>query len=124
VTGGEIAAVGKAVEVAGKKALAENEKTKDALLRVAEGTPEMKAAARSIAARIAVKERVKLLLYKPFARMVGVSQAYFEDTFPEEMAAKIADIPEENLVTPPASLAVPALLGLSYTFEEPDLKEL
>jgi hypothetical protein len=56
--------------------------------------------------------------------MLGVSQAYFEDTFPHEMGAKIADIPDENLITPPASIAVPALQGLSYSFEEPDLKEL
>jgi hypothetical protein len=101
-----------------------DEKTQDVLLRIAEGTPEMTAAARSMAARTAVKERVKLLLYRPFARMLGVSQEYFEDTFPEEMGAKVADIPDENLITPPASIAVPALQGLSYTFEEPNLKEM
>jgi len=77
-----------------------------------------------MAARTAVKERVKLKLYQPFARTLGVSKAYFEDTFPQEMGAKIADIPDENLITPPASVAVPALQGLSYTFEEPNLKEL
>lgn len=124
MTGGEIIAVGKAVEAVGKKALDEDEKTKDVLLRVAEGTPEMAAAARSMAARTAVKERVKLKLYQPFARMLGVSRAYFEDTFPQEMGAKIADIPAENLITPSASVAVPALQGLSYTFEEISLKEL
>lgn len=124
MTGGEIVAVGKAVQAVGSKALAEDEKTKDVLLRVAEGMPEMVAAARNMAARTAVKERVKLKLYQPFARMLGVSKAYFEDTFPREMGAKIADIPAENLITPPASVAVPALQGLSYTFEESSLKEL
>jgi Abortive infection alpha len=124
MTGGEIMAVGKAAEALGKKALGEDEKTKDVLLRIAEGTPEMTAAARSMAARTAVKERVKLLLWEPFARMIGVSQEYFEDTFPEEMGARVANIPDENLITPPASVAVPALQGLSYTFEEPSLKEL
>jgi len=124
MTGGELIAVGKAAEAVGKNALGEDEKTKDVLLRIAEDTPEMTAAARSMAARTAVKERVKLKLYQPFARMLGVSKAYFEDTFPQEMGAKIADVPDENLITPPASLAVPALQGLSYTFEEPSLKEL
>jgi hypothetical protein len=104
--------------------LAEDEKTNDVLLRIAEDTPEMRAAARSRAARTAVKERVKLKLYQPFARMLGVSKEYFEDTFPQEMGAKIADIPEDNLITPSPSVAVPALQGLSYTFEEPNLKEL
>ncbi len=124
MTGGEIIAASKVVGAAGKKALAEDAKTKDVLLRVAEDTPEMRAAARSMAARTAVKERVKLKLYQPFARMLGVSREYFEDTFPQEMGAKIADIPDENFVTPPASVAVPALQGLSYTFEEPSLKEM
>ena len=36
----------------------------------------------------------------------------------------MADIPDENLITPPAGVAVPALQGLSYTFEEPNLKEM
>ena len=124
MTGGEIVAAGKAVEAVGKKVLTEDDKTKDVLLRVSEETPEMKAAARSFAARTAVKERIKLLLYWPFARMLGVSQEYFEEKFPQEMGERIADIPEENLVTPIASVAVPALQGLSYTFEEPNLKDM
>lgn len=124
MTGAEIAAAGKAVEVVGKKVLSQDEKTHDQLLRAAEGTPEIRAAARSLARRIAVKERVKLKLYEPFARMLGVSQAYFEDVFPEEMAAKTAGIPDESMTTPPASVAVPALRGLSYTFDERVLKEL
>jgi hypothetical protein len=124
MTGGEIAAVGKAAGAVGKKALGQDQKTGEVLLRVAEDTPEMRAAARSMAARTAVKERVKLKLYQPFARMLGVSKEYFGDTFPQEMGAKIADIPEENLITPSPSVAVPALQGLSYTFGEPSLKEL
>lgn len=124
MTGGEIIAVGKVAEAVGKKALAEDEKTKEVLLRVAQDTPGMVAAARSMAARTAVIERFKLKLWQPLARIVGVSKAYFDDTFPEEMAAKIADIPDENLITPAASIAVPALEGLSYSFEEPSLKDL
>ncbi len=88
MTGEEIIAVGKAAGAVGKKALAEDEKTRDVLLRVAEGTSEMTAAARRMAARAAVKERVKLKLYQPFARMLGVSKAYFEDTFPQEMGPR------------------------------------
>jgi hypothetical protein len=55
MTGGEIIAVGKAAEAVGKKALAEDEKTQDVLLRIAEGTPEMTAAARNMAARTALR---------------------------------------------------------------------
>ncbi|MFE9872205.1 DUF4393 domain-containing protein [Micromonospora sp. NPDC005686] len=124
MTGAEIAAAGKAVEIIGRKALDQDKETRDELLQAAQGTPEFKAAARTAAARIAVKERIKLKLYQPFARMIGVSQAYFEDVFPEEMAAKTAHIPDEHLITPAASVAVPAMQGLSYSFDEPDLREL
>jgi hypothetical protein len=124
MAGEEIIAVGKVVEAVGKKVLAEDEKTKDVLLRLAEGTPEMAAAARSLAVRTAIKERIKLKLYQPFARWIGVSKEYFEDTFPLEMAVKTANIPDENFITPPPSIVVPALQGLSYSFEEPSLKEL
>ncbi|MFG1656882.1 DUF4393 domain-containing protein [Micromonospora chersina] len=124
MTGPELAAVGKAVEVIGQKTLGQDEDTRDELLKAAQGTPEFNAAARTAAARIAVKERIKLKLYQPFARMIGVSRTYFEDVFPEEMAAKTAHIPDEHMITPPASVAVPAMQGLSYTFEEPDLREL
>lgn len=124
VTGAEIVAAGKAAEAVGKKTLAGDQKTKDALLRVAEGTPEMAAAARNMAARIAVTERVKLKLYQPFARMLGVSKEYFEDAFPQEMGARIANIPEENLISPAASVAVPVLQGLSYSFDEASLKNM
>jgi hypothetical protein len=123
MTGGEIIVVSKAAQVAGK-ALTEDEKTKDVLLRVAEGTPEMRAAARTMAARTAAIERVKLKLWQPLFHLFGISTEYFEDTFPQEMAAKTADIPDENLITPAPSVAVPALQGLAYTFEEPNLKEL
>ncbi|RAO16235.1 hypothetical protein MED15_03754 [Micromonospora noduli] len=116
--------MGKAIEVLGQRALAQDEKTRDELLVAAQGTPEFQAAARTAAARIAVKERIKLRLYQPFARMIGVSKAYFEDVFPDEMAARTAHIPDEHMVTPPASVAVPAMQGLSYSFEEADLREL
>jgi hypothetical protein len=124
MTGGEFIAASEAAAAIAKKALGEDDKSNDLLLRLSEDTPEMRAAARSKAARMAVKQQILLKLYWPFARMLNISQAYFEDTFPQEMAAKIADIPEEHLITPSASLAVPALEGLGYSFEEPSLKEL
>jgi hypothetical protein len=43
--------------------------------------------------------------------MLGVSQEYFEDTFPVEMSAKVADIPDENLITPPTNRVTTALGG-------------
>jgi hypothetical protein len=124
MTGPEIAMAGKAIEAIGKKALDVDDKTKDHMLQAARDTPEMRAAGQALAARAAVVERIKLRIYLPIARLLGVSNAYFEDNFPEEMAAKTANIPDENFVPPPPSIAVPAMQALSYSFEEPDLKEL
>jgi hypothetical protein len=122
--GPEITAVGKAAKVVGKKAFAEDEKTKDVLLRVAENTPEMRVAARSMATRIAVKEEIKLKLIQPIARLFGVRSIYIEQIFPQDMADKLVDVPVENIITPSPSIAIPAIQGLSYSFEEPSLKNL
>lgn len=124
MTGGEIVAAGKAAKAVGEKILGEDDKTKAALVRAAEGTPEMDAAGRALARRTAVIEQMKLRIIQPFARMFGVSGAYFRDEFAEDLAAKMASIPDENVVPPPANVAVPALQGLSYSVEEPNLKEL
>lgn len=127
MTGSEIvpaAAAAKVVKAVGKNVLTNDPKVQEAVLEAAKEAPEMKAAGRTLAKRTAVKELVLLRLYQPFARMLGVSKSYFEDTFPEEMAAKIAGIPPEHIATPSPSIAVPVLQGLSYTFEEPSLKAL
>jgi len=84
----------------------------------------MMAAARIRAARIAALERAKTQVIRPFLRMVGVSKEYFEDVFPQELAEKTAHIPDEHFITPTVSVAVPALQGLSYTYDEPALKNL
>jgi hypothetical protein len=124
MTGGEIVAAGKVAKAVGEKVFGEDEKTKDVLLRRADGTAEMAAAARTMAARTAVVERIKLKLLQPFAFLFGVGREYFEDTFPQEMAAKLADVPAENIVTPSPTVAGPTLLALSYTHSEPSLKDM
>lgn len=125
MSGGEILA-GKAVAAAveaGAKAL-DDEGSKAQLQRLAEDTPEMALAATQYAKRIAVKQTVLLKLYRPLGRLFGLSRDYFESDFLEDMAEKTADIPEEDMVTPKASVAGPAVLGLTFTLDEPDLKEM
>jgi hypothetical protein len=124
MTGAEVAAAGKTAKVVGEKVLGEDEKTKDVLLRRAEGTAEMAAAARTMAARVAVVERIKLKIIEPIGRLFGVGSDYFTDTFPEEMATKLANVPTENIVTPSSSVAGSTILALSYTHDEPSLREM
>jgi hypothetical protein len=77
-----------------------------------------------MAARTAVVERIKLKILQPLAFLFGIGSDYFADTFPQEMAAKLADVPEENIVTPSPIVAGPTLLALSYMHSESSLKDL
>ena len=56
--------------------------------------------------------------------MLGVSQEYFANDFSQDLAEKLKDVPEENLVSPRPSIAAPAVEGLTYSLDEPDLKDL
>lgn len=95
-----------------------------ALLEAAKETEEFKAAARIKGNKMAVKEALGLIIMKPLAGIMGISSEYFETKFAEDYAAKIADVPEENLQTPKASIAGPAFEGLAYSLGEPALKEM
>lgn len=52
------------------------------------------------------------------------ARTYFAERFPEEISAKASAIPAEQLVEPKASIAGPALQGLAFTHEEPNLKDM
>lgn len=52
------------------------------------------------------------------------ARTYFSGKFQEEIAAKAAAIPPENIVEPKASVAGPSLQGLAFTHDEPNLKEM
>lgn len=49
---------------------------------------------------------------------------YFSEKFASDIAAKTVTIPPGQVVEPKASIAGPALQGLAFTHEEPDLKEM
>lgn len=49
---------------------------------------------------------------------------YFETRFNSDLSEKLKDVPNRSIVAPKASIAGPALQGLAFSFEEPDLKEL
>ena len=52
------------------------------------------------------------------------ARKYFAERFEQDLSAKAAAIPSEQLVEPKASIAGPALQGLAFTHEEPNLKEM
>jgi hypothetical protein len=52
------------------------------------------------------------------------ARAYFEDRFPQDIAERVAQVPNEHIVEPKASIAGPAIQGLAFAHEEPDLKKM
>jgi hypothetical protein len=52
------------------------------------------------------------------------ARAYFSEKFQQDISAKTSTIPPEQIVEPKASIAGPALQGLAFTHEEPNLKEM
>ncbi len=52
------------------------------------------------------------------------AKAYFTEKFESEMNEKASTIPPDQVVEPKASVAGPALQGLAFSHEEPDLKEM
>jgi len=127
MTGGEIvagAAASKAAAEAVKGIDLEQKAVNKELLAKAKTTPGFEVAAATYGRRQAVKQQVLLNLYKPLALIMGVSREYFQHDFGIDLAEKTRDIPEEDLQTPKASVAGPAMEGLGYSLEEPDLKNL
>lgn len=122
--GEEIVPVTKAAASAGRSVFGESKETKSQLTELAKDSPAMKAAAEKYARRVAIKQGILLRIYEPLAKWAGASEEYFKDEFASDMAEKVADIPDENLTAPSASVAVPAIQGLSYSLEEPNLKEM
>jgi hypothetical protein len=52
------------------------------------------------------------------------ARRYFDEKFADDLSAKVAAIPVESIVDPKASIAGPALQGLAFTHEEPNLKNM
>ena len=126
VTGIEPAAVAGASAVAksAAKALADDEKEIEVLRRLAEEKGALDPAARAYAKRVAVKQQLRLKPWQLPGILLGVPRQYFQNEFFDDMAERLADVPEEELVTPRTSVAGPAMLGLGFTVEEPQLKAM
>lgn len=63
-------------------------------------------------------------IWQPLGMLFGISRDYFENDFAEEMADRVAAIPEESLVTPALNVAGPTVQGIAFTVDEPDLRAM
>lgn len=84
----------------------------------------MARAAKDYAKKIAIRQAISVKIYERVASWFGVANEYFEGDFNQDLAEKLENVPEENIVTPKASIAAPAMQGLAFSLDEPELKEL
>ena len=111
MSGLEPAAIsGAAVVKSAAKALADDQKEVEVLRRLAEESGALEPAMRVYAKRLAVKQQIRLKLWQPLRGLMGVSRDYFEFDFDNDMAERLTDVPEDDIVTPRFSVAGPAML--------------
>lgn len=118
-----IAIAGKVVESA-VKAEAGEAKDRQALRELAKESGDLDPAARAYAKRLAVKEQIRMKIWQPLGMLFGISRDYFENEFADDMADRVAQIPDEDLVTPRLSVAGPTVQGIAFTVDEPALKAM
>lgn len=97
------------------------------LIKAAGDGPEAKEAARNIGkTALTVTKAINNALLPLAAVNFAFDKAriYFEEKFQKDITEKVASIPSEELIEPKASVAGPALQGLAFSHDEPNLKEM
>ena len=97
------------------------------VFELASETPELAEAGRTLArSALTISKAVENALLPIAAVNYGFDKArkYFEERFPKDMEEVTKEIPPEEVVEPKASVAAPALQGLAFSHEEPDLKSM
>jgi Abortive infection alpha len=106
------------------EAFAEDKKEVEILRRLADESKALDPAVRAYAERVALKQRIRLRIVQGVAWLVGASHEYSANDFEDDMADRLADVPDEDLVTPRLSVAGPAVQGLAFAMDEPELKAM
>ena len=126
MTGVEIAAATELAAIAGKavqRAVDEDQSDRETIRRAAQVTPGMSRAAELYGYRLAAKQAIVNRLWTPIAWAFGVSE-YLKSDFGRDLSEKLIDVPEEDLVAPKPTVAVPLVQALAYSHDEADLKEM
>ena len=112
-----------AAGAAARKVVSDDPQVDGTLLEVAKDNGELDRAAKVRARRAEVLEVVKFRLVQPLGWLFRAT-SYFEDQFEEDMATRLADVPPEQVTTPPTSIAAPIVQGIGHTIDEPELRNL
>lgn len=97
------------------------------VMKAAGDNPNVKEAANNLGQTAVTLTKTINNVLLPLAAVnfaFGKAKAYFAGKFQEDLAEKTAEIPQDQIIEPKASVAGPALQGLAFTHEEPPLKEM
>lgn len=98
------------------------------MIDILKDSPQAKQAGENLGKAAVTLTRTLNVLLLPLAAVNFAykrAEEYFtKGRFAEDLTEKTASIPPENIVEPRASVAGPALQGLAFSYDEPDLKEL
>jgi len=97
------------------------------LIKAAGDNPDVKEAGKNIGqAALTISKTINNALLPLAAVNFAFDKAriYFAEKFQEDLSKKASSIPLEKIVEPKASIAGPALQGLAFAHEEPDLKNM
>jgi hypothetical protein len=115
---------GRIVHEAAKDMRETDQTIRKELVAAAKDTEPFRHGAHIRARRIAAKEAVFLQVFRPIRKMLGLSAEYFEYGFEDDMRPRVEVIPAEHRVAPKPSIAAPAMQGLAFSLDEPELRKL
>ena len=97
------------------------------IVELASDSPELSEAGNTFAkSALTIAKAVDNVLVPIAAVNFAFDKArmYFETKFRKDIESATEDIPAEKIIEPSASVAAPALQGLAFSHEEPDLKSM
>ncbi|WP_439902864.1 DUF4393 domain-containing protein [Microbacterium azadirachtae] len=97
------------------------------IIKIAKDNPDAAKAGQTAAKSLDVLSSSLYHLLSPL-RVLNFAAArveeYFEKRFGQELAEKLASVPNEDIVIPKSSIAGPALQGIADTIDEPELRRM
>jgi hypothetical protein len=97
------------------------------VIKAAGDHPDVKVAGGELAKTAATLTKTLNVMLLPLAAVTFAydkAREYFSSKFQEELAEASAQIPSESITQPKPSIAGPALQGLAFALDEPDLKRM
>lgn len=123
MTGIEGLALG-AVNRVGSEVAASAKAADPVLADLARSSEKMAEASELYARKTLVREKIQSVFWRPFEAWFDRSRGYFDNRFSEDLAEAMIFMPQDDIVEPRASVAVPAIEGLAFSHDEPALKDM